>query len=124
MMRGRTPRRTSWLASIKPVGPAPTIRTSVAEAIRGALMTLLLVSLPSPEACGPSDASFCRMELLRRIFQRELAVGRRSTAGQRAASGFRRPCRLRRGRLAWLAVCGQLAAEQGEESGGAPRCRL
>src|SRR5678816_4129246 len=29
MSSGRTPRRTSWLASISPVGPAPTIRTSV-----------------------------------------------------------------------------------------------
>src|SRR5262245_44823258 len=28
MMRGFTPRRASWLASIRPVGPAPTTRTS------------------------------------------------------------------------------------------------
>src|SRR5205809_1069226 len=29
MMRTRTPRRASWFASISPVGPAPTTRTSV-----------------------------------------------------------------------------------------------
>src|SRR5436190_19805647 len=29
MISTRTPRRTSWLASINPVGPAPTISTSV-----------------------------------------------------------------------------------------------
>ena len=29
MISARTPRRASWLASISPVGPAPTIRTSV-----------------------------------------------------------------------------------------------
>src|SRR5207249_2882092 len=29
MICARTPRRASWLASISPVGPAPTIRTSV-----------------------------------------------------------------------------------------------
>ena len=29
MIRARTPRRTSWLASISPVGPAPTMMTSV-----------------------------------------------------------------------------------------------
>src|SRR6266576_3127286 len=29
MMRGFTPRRATWLASIRPVGPAPTMRTSV-----------------------------------------------------------------------------------------------
>src|SRR5688500_4862737 len=29
MMSTRTPRRASWLASIRPVGPAPTISTSV-----------------------------------------------------------------------------------------------
>src|SRR5205823_1429225 len=29
MIRTRTPRRASWFASISPVGPAPTTRTSV-----------------------------------------------------------------------------------------------
>src|ERR1051325_909758 len=29
MMRTRTPRRTSWFASMSPVGPAPTTSTSV-----------------------------------------------------------------------------------------------
>src|SRR5262245_12822512 len=29
MICARTPRRASWLASIRPVGPAPTTRTSV-----------------------------------------------------------------------------------------------
>src|SRR5579862_4400867 len=29
----RTPRRTSWFASMSPVGPAPTIRTSVSTSI-------------------------------------------------------------------------------------------
>src|SRR5437879_10382536 len=29
MIRIRTPRRASWFASISPVGPAPTMRTSV-----------------------------------------------------------------------------------------------
>src|SRR5437867_1576930 len=32
MMTTRTPRRPSWLASMSPVGPAPTTRTSVSTA--------------------------------------------------------------------------------------------
>src|SRR2546422_8441364 len=36
MIRTRTPRRASWFASISPVGPAPTTRTSVSVFMRGA----------------------------------------------------------------------------------------
>src|SRR5690349_25151561 len=34
MIIARTPRRASWQASIRPVGPAPTIRTSVSMKLR------------------------------------------------------------------------------------------
>src|SRR5438552_3132747 len=45
MIRTRTPRRTSWFASISPVGPAPTTRTSVSMC-RGA---------PFLRLCGPLE---------------------------------------------------------------------
>src|SRR5688500_11905861 len=41
MIRGRTPRRASWFASISPVGPAPTISTSASMWTPPALLRLL-----------------------------------------------------------------------------------
>src|SRR5262245_11875345 len=47
MMTGFTPRRASWLASIRPVGPAPTIRTSTSTFVfrcdRSVMAVILMV---------------------------------------------------------------------------------
>src|SRR5260370_28646498 len=58
MIRKRTPRRASWFASISPVGPAPTTRTSVSAVIsrlapfRAHARDELVSDLGAPTASG------------------------------------------------------------------------
>src|SRR5262245_45848174 len=59
MMRGFTPRRASWLASIRPVGPAPTMRTSTSTFAFRCDMSVMAIILVGSCECVRFRSSVC-----------------------------------------------------------------